>query len=243
MSNESQQIVLNRPIRRIVWSLISHMRLFLKVDIHPIITNSFMSIHYFFQNGKPRKYKLYIIIITSVFTSCKKNEISRSLYEIFRSFLKSCDHFSKVMDKSIIYNVVGINNFENSQISDNDLRLVNDCELDLIEANDCQIGVNIPLNYIYENVFPNLSVLPSDVSAKIRNALITSLSALLCSEHCLDYDPEIMAVTATRIAFGDNTIPEQIMKWVRKIINESGDKTMDDAKKLFKEQINEITNQ
>lgn len=239
------EIVWRGTPRRIAWSIISHMRLFLQVDVHPVISNSFMMIHNYYQSKPSETYKLYILILTSIFTTCKQNEISKSMPYILSCLLNVCREFSKKMSIEALKNIIGLDDFTNRQITNEEIVMVNNCELDLIEANEFQMMIDMPFSYTTEFVSPNIASLPSDTSKTIDDNLLRYLCVILCSEHCNDFHPEIMAVAASLYAFNgvEVEMPEQIKKWINDVIEKYGKQQIDNAKTLLQQQYAEIAQQ
>ena len=244
MSNNLEgEIVWKGTSRRISWSIISHMRLFLKVDVHPVISTSFMIINNYYQSKKHKNYKLYILIITSVFVICKQNEISRSMSYIFCCLLNICREFSQKISDEILKSTTELNDFTNRQLTNNEIIMINNCELDLIELNNYQLNIDMPLNYTSQYVQPNITILPKGISKKIEDSLLRYLCVILCSEHYNDFQPEIMAAAASLITFEDFQIeiPKIIIDWITDIISKYGEQEINNAKFLLKHEFEIIT--
>lgn len=242
---EEQEIVWRGMPRRIAWSIISHMRIFLQVDIHPIISTSFMMIHNYYQSKPKKVHKLYILILTSVFTVCKKYETPRSMSFILSCLLNVCREFSKKIDIENLKKTVDLDDFTNRQITLQEITIVNYCELDLIEANNFELMIDLPFLYTTEIVKPNISMLPPEISKNIDDNLLKYLCIILCSEHCSDFHPEIMAVAASSFAFNgvEIEIPKPINDWMIEVAEKFGDQQIENAKMLLKAQYNVISQQ
>lgn len=242
--NETEIVWRGMP-RRIAWSIISHMRLFLQVDIHPIISTSFMMIHNYYQS-KPRKiHKLYILILTSVFTTCKKYELSISMPYILSCMLNVCREFSTKINAENIKKAIDLDDFTNRQITKEEIICVNNCEMDLIEANNFELIIDVPFLYTNQFVKPNISKMPPEISKSINDILLKYLCIILCSEHCCDFHPEIFAMAASLFAF-DNAkteIPKPISDWMMDVTEKFGEQQIEGAKSLLKNQFTEITQQ
>lgn len=239
------EIVWKGAPRRIAWSIVSHMRLFLKVDIHPVISTSFMLINNYYQSMPKKNYKLYILIITAIFVTCKQNEISRSMPCILCCLLNVCREFSQKINIRILQNTVNLDDFTNRQITNDEITMINNCELDLIEANNYQLNIDMPFSYTKQFVEPNISQLPSEISKQIEDNLLRYLCVIICSEHCNDFHPEIMAVAASLTTFDDIDIeiPKSITDWINDSIEKFGEKNIDDAKLLLKHEYTIIAQQ
>ncbi|OHS98028.1 hypothetical protein TRFO_35680 [Tritrichomonas foetus] len=199
-----------------------------------------MLIHNYYETNPKKLHGLYILIVSSLFASSKQFEMTRSMQAIFLSLLACLREFEKRMNADVLKKLIGLNDFSERQMTPLEISQVNNCEMDLIEANNFCINLDLPFQYTQEIVQPNLSNLPKEIAMNIEGQLIKFLCVMLCSEHCSDYPPELVAAITTNLAFQGIEIPEPIREWIQNVSENYGNSVVEAAQQLLNEQIESI---
>ena len=216
---------------RVLWGITSGIRQVMHVSLHPVITTAFAKLQWYYHKNPKPEYRPYILLVTSVASSCKTFECARTLSSIFRAVLA---YSRQLVDKGQIqadwcHDALDLTDLKDREPTEEELKAMNCCEIDILKAHGYSPRVSIPLSFIDKHVFPCFS----DNDKKLREHFFRLLLPFLCSSHFFDCSHELIAFVATRIALKEQTIPTEVDKWLKDVQSRFSEKEIEQAKSIF----------
>ena len=193
---------------------------------------------YYLIKNNSNNYSLFILMVTSLFSSCKMLENIRSMQQIYLEILQCCkDAIPKVGFQKLI-DLLGKNNFDDIKIPFEDIKLINSCEIELLESLDFKMNIELPFKFIDLYVKPFLNEFSSQNKQLIYSKITKYICMLLCSSKVLEISPKILALVSIKLTFNNNfEIPNQTNLWMNEIIKENKEEIINNTLDLLKYQI------
>lgn len=222
--------------RHISWSLLSFARIRLKIPLETCTASAFMMVHKYFLQNNQTNHSLFIILVTALFSACKMNETIRTMQQIFSEILNCCrDSKRRIGEQKLIDNL-GRSTFDECQLSPEEIKEINTCELDLLEADNFNMKIDLPFQHVDKHVRPYLKKLAQDLRQPINNRLVRNICMFLCFHKTATMPTKLLAVIATEAAFDGTEIPAETQKWLETTKNEFDDSQFQLARELLAKQ-------
>ncbi|KAH0786965.1 hypothetical protein GPJ56_008963 [Histomonas meleagridis] len=162
------------------------------------------------------------------------------MQSIYSALLYCSRNLSKKSTPEFISAILETNNLDEKKIPDVEVDQINKCELDLLESLDFKLDYKLPFDYVDQYVRPYLSKLDLEIQKNLQNKLPCNLCVILCSERCINYPAEIMAVAATINSFENIPFPEEIFQWISFEREKFGASEIDNVCLLLREELDAI---
>jgi hypothetical protein len=209
--------------RHISWSLLTYSRGRLKIGLDTCVATAFMMVHNYFLVKQSSPYSLFIILVTALFSSCKMNENVRTMQQIYSELLNCCRDASNRIGLQRLIDNLGRDNFDNCAMTAAEVNEVGLCELDLLEANGFNMKIDLPFKHTDQFVNPYYGQLPPEVLGPVKNKLVMNICKLLCYQKTAEMPACVLAVAATKNAFGEIcAIPHETESWMMRVEEEYG---------------------
>ena len=204
------------PQRRIIWTLISKARQRLRIELDPVVATAFVLLQKFFRDNEC-SYDVIILMTAALFTSCKQTDSFRSMLEIYTELFRLCAVAPSRSLRSLLY---GHRMVVPMDITDVDL--ITQAELDLLDATGYDFCIELPFTYSTKVAEVLAAVFPEDRLQHCHHQMAVDICLALCSDVYLDVPPEVTAAAATIDSLACETIPDQIVSWIKDVISKYG---------------------
>lgn len=216
------------------WTMISSSRSILKIPISPIFTRSFIYLHYYYSLPKRKAYDFYILLISSLFISCKVSDIYRPLQCIFQAFMKSCVAIQKYIGIDHQQELLGKRTYDvHQELTDNEITLIGQCEVDLLNAIQWKMRPINPLDFFNSNEL-NLLGDETEIDQGICEKIMHDVCVIIKNENYLKFHPEAIAAASVNHCF-----PHPIQGRLKIWIDDQQMKYKDEIGILFQIMVNE----
>ena len=221
------------PKRHVSWSILSYTRNRLKIKLETCVASAFMMVHRYFMANPSSPYSLFIVLVASLFSSCKMNECPHTMQQIYSELLRSCRDTSSRIGQQRLIDALGISSFEDREIPSIEISQINQCELDLLESNNFIMDIDTPFKHIEDNVYPFLTSFPQEQQQQIKAKLVKNICILLCFQDTAQLPSSVLAVIVTEVTFHNSyPIPQEIAEWMTDVENKKGSETLNKAREL-----------
>lgn len=201
--------------RRISWTLITFSRRGLKLAISPTVATSFVFLHLFYNDPYHEDADLYLLLISSLFLSCKIEDSYRPLGFIFREFFKCVLEVQKKTGKKKLESIIGKRDFTDPEVTDKEAELICHYEITFLNLIEWDMDIDIPFKHINE-IF-GLSKDESTNDEKFYNIVLRNLCLIQRNENYLKLPPLISAAVSILCAFGGKSCPEEVENYILKL--------------------------
>ena len=206
--------------RKVACSLLTHSRNRLKLQLETCITSAFLMIDKYYKVNKKSPYNFFIVIVTSLFSSCKNHESAHTMQQIFSELLHCCREGANTIGAAKLMGCLGIKSFDDRPVSTSEINDINQCELDLLEANGFDLLIESPFKYIDYKVMPVIEQMPPDQFKVIKQNLVKNVFIYFSSQSAAEYPNIVIAVLSTEAAFRNVCeMPIEIKNWIIEIEN------------------------
>ena len=208
------------------WLLLTRMRLFLALEIHPQIVSAFTILHKYLQEKTSTPYSVTILVVTSLFVATKATETPRLMKVIFNAFLQSAkDIYQKFSKDENFLNFLGFSDFTPREMTVEEIKQVNSCEIDLLSAINFQLDLKLPFSHLKRIVEPFLDSCEKKMKYELTTEIHKGICISLLSTIGSQMDPSIIAAAAVFNGFTTQNIqiPPDIESWIAELSTKAGD--------------------
>ena len=204
--------------KKVACSLLTFSRNRLRVKLETCIVSAFLMVDEYYKTHTESPYNFFIILVASLFSSCKMNESAHTMQQIYSELLHCCRDSSNKIGAEKLKTCLGIDSFEERQISDREINDINQCELDLLETTGFDMSPDSPFNHINSNVIPFLNGIPPENANKIKQNLVKNVFMYFSSQIGSELPNNVIAVLSTESAFRNICdMPEEIINWIHQV--------------------------
>lgn len=205
--------------RQIGWIALSYSRRGLRLTISPCIASSYYFLHNFFLVENHRDYDLYILLVSSLFLSCKIEDLYRPLKLVFREFAKSCVEMRKHVPIQKQKHIFGDRDFLMEELSPEEALLVGRCELDLLNAVNWKLEIDLPFSHFNDHkyIFCQLGLPNSNAIEHICNFILRDICLIIKNVHYLEIPATSIAAAAMKHACLSVVLPSDAEQWVQSV--------------------------
>ena len=201
-----------------MWTLICKARIGLKLELSPVIATAFVILQNYFKNEEDCPYKLFVLMTAALFTSCKATNTYRPLEMIYNELSRIC----RTAPSTLIRSLVGNDQTGSTAMGAPQLEEITRAELDILQAIDFNVNVELPFSYFEKWKMRIQSHIPNEYFVRICNGVIIDICLIICSRFYLDLPPEIAAAAAAKESLGDELITEETAKWFDEVQEKYG---------------------
>lgn len=188
MQKENNSVIRwNESDRRTAWTLITKVRTNLNLELSPVIATAHCVLQRYFRQTEECPYKLFILMIAALFTTCKANDTYRPMELIFTELNNVCSRCPSAQVRDMAMRTA---------FSEDILREISNAEIDLLTTSFFDINIDLPFSYIEKWKSELHKILPGDEFIKICNSVIVDVCLLICSQGFLDAPAEAGAAVA-----------------------------------------------
>jgi len=202
--------------RDVAWTILSFSRVHLNLTISPVFASTFILLHHYFLNNPDPKHPLYLLVISSLFLSCKIEDLYRPVQVLFKAFSKTCLGLSEHLPERIISEALGGRDFKIDELNEDEIRQISGIEVDILNSVEWNMSIDIPFTY-FNNHKSEFSSLDGSIVESVCSKILRNICIVIKSAYYLDIPPELTAVVATTQAFEGNVMPEATRDWINSI--------------------------
>ena len=216
----------NDSVRDIAWTLLSYSRINLNLTVSPVIASSFIILNKYFLLNPNSNIDLYMLLISSLFLTCKIEDIYRPLNIIFKAFSISCIRFQNEIKIKIpieILNIIFSNrDFNKNVLTDEEISKIPYIEINLLNSIKWDMKIDIPFTYfnIHRNDLNETNYSINEIEYFCNN-ILRNICLVIKSPKYLDIPPEIIAVSSIFEAFEGKNIPNKVFDWILNVKNQN----------------------
>lgn len=205
--------------RQVGWVALSSSRRGLKLAISPSIASSYYCLHHFFRLEEHNDYDLYILLISSLFLSCKICDTYRPLKIIYREFAKVCHDLRKHVPLQKIKGIFGDKDFEKGELSIDEALIVGKCELELLKAVNWNMEIDLPFKHFMQHkyVFCKIKSPKPNCLDRICSLIMHDICLTIQNEHYLEFPPLTIAAAAMKHACKSVVMPSEAEYWIQSV--------------------------
>ncbi|EAY08282.1 hypothetical protein TVAG_401360 [Trichomonas vaginalis G3] len=200
--------------RHISWSLLSFARMRLNLPLETCTASAFMMVHKYFLQNTQTEHSLFIILVTALFSACKMNETVRSMQQVYSEILNCCRDSKRRIGEQRLIDNLGRTKFEESKLTQEEIGEINTCELDLLEADNFNMKIDLPFQHIDKNVRPYLKKYNAELRQSLNNKLVKNICMFLCFHKTAAMPTLLLAIVATESAFDGIEMPPETQNWI-----------------------------
>ena len=195
------------------WNLICISRQLIQIHIYPTITRSYIFLHYFFNQKEHKPYDFYILLLSSLFLSCKISDFYRPLKYLFKTFLKCCAATQKFVSTKKQKEILGDRDFsENAELTNDEFLIIGQCEIDLLNAINWHMHPIIPFDYFNCPERNLLGDKTDDLTVNCHK-IMQDICLMIKHQNYLQFHPPAIAAAATLHSFSQ-PLEGKLKQWV-----------------------------
>ena len=202
--------------RTMGWIVISAARRNLRLSISPCIASAFIILHRYYRTKRKRSHRLYLLLVSALFLSCKMEDTYRALATIFQEVVGILVKVLGKMKPAKGVELFGERNFSDPVLSLAEIREISMIELELLNALDWRLEIELPFQHFNE-IKPLLGELVEKIGdgvEKLFDLVLRDLCLIVRAQEYLDIPPAVSAAVSVAHSFANHVLPEKIALWV-----------------------------
>lgn len=211
-----------------LWSVISHARVHLKLDIYPCIQTAFAKLHYYFAKSSDSVYPMWMLIVAAIASSSKTFDNARSFSDVFRSVL-ACARDVK-QSKDNVNQMIELSDLTDRRLTDDELKRTHLCEMDIMSAHDYSSRIYLACDFFHEKIEPHLAEMPN--FKEIDNLFCKYQCAILCFRQYTMLNLDLVACLAILSVLERYHVPDEVQAIADEVISKA-DKKAEPVRKLI----------
>lgn len=209
--------------RSCAWIAISFARKDLNLAISPCIASAFVLLHKYYNDPSHKDEPLYLLLVSSLFLSCKIEETYRSMKLIFAALSKCITTISKKITLDGAKKIFGDRDFTVPELSSYEMREIALCEIHLLNSIEWNMNIDLPFNH-FNNAKPAFESLAQNENLNPRfEAVLRDLCLIMKNEKYLQIPPPVSAAVSIQHCFAETTLPKTTSDWIEQLENQYPD--------------------